>query len=219
MKKFKSIGIVALLLFSEFALAETKNIRFDFRDAFQRDIVNFTSDAPLEKIIGLSTAVSGWLEIDPDKLAGPARGEFEVDLRTFDTGSAMRNEQLREKFLGTAEHPVASFSVSRLVNPSKPKLGDQQSVVAKVEGTLKIRGLSRPFSILTKLVYFKQSEMTKQRLNGNLLKLTGTFDIDLSAFSILLPDAFKYRIARFVQVSVDAVCTNAPVPALVPLSK
>lgn len=200
-------------------LAEAKPLRFEVKDAIQRDIVQFVSEAPLEKVVGLTSAVSGWVEVDPQKLSDGVKGEFEVDVRNFDTGNLLRNDHLREKFLFTSEFPVATFSFSKLSNSSKTQLPDQQSVVLRVEGTMKIKGVSKPLAVLLKTTYFKQSDMTNQRLGGNLLRVSSSFDLDLQNFGIMIPEGLKFKLARYVQVSVDVVGSDGRPPAIVPIGE
>jgi polyisoprenoid-binding protein YceI len=188
--------------------ALAKPSRFDMRDAVQRNLVQFVSDAVLEKTVGISNSLAGWLEIDPDRVGDGVKGEFEVDVRTFRTGIDLKDDQVRDKFLGGTEFPLATYSITRFVSASKPKLVEGQPITVKVEGTLSARGVSRPQPILLKLVYFRESEFTRQRLPGNLIKLSATFDVDISQFNVPIPDNQKVRVARFVQVTVDAVGTD-----------
>jgi polyisoprenoid-binding protein YceI len=191
-------------------VAFAKSTRFDFRDAGSRNVIEFVSDGTLEKIVGLSTSFSGWMELDPERLSDSFKGEFEVDVRTFTTGIESRNDQMKEKFLNAGEFPVAVFTVTRLVSISRAKLGDQQPITAKLEGILKMKGMQKIQSILAKFVYFKESELTKQRLGGNLLKVSANFDLDLSQFNVSLPDNQRARLTRFLQMSVDAVGSDQP---------
>ena len=92
-------AIPFLLLTAVFAVSavaeDGRAVRFDMRDGGLRNLVQFTSDAPLEKVVGVSNTITGWLTLDPDKLTEGIKGEFEVDVRAFETGLPSRNEQLR----------------------------------------------------------------------------------------------------------------------------
>jgi polyisoprenoid-binding protein YceI len=211
--------IIFLFAFLLSSLSYAKLMHFDARDAVQRDVVQFSSDALLEKVAGISSSVAGFVEVNPDQITEGFKGEFEVDLRTFDTGSPLRNENLRDKFFNVSEFPTATFSFTRLVNASKPKLQDQQTVIARVEGSLKLKGVSKPQTITVKLVYFKASDLTRQRYQGNLLRMSTNFDVDTSQYNITIADSLKSRLARFVQVSADLVASDAPPPILVPVAE
>src|SRR4051794_19843249 len=96
---------IPLFVFLLCAVAWGKPTRFEFRDAGLRNLVHFVSDVPLEKILGISNFVSGWLEIDPENLGEAVQGEFQVDVRTFETGIDSRNDLLRDKIFSAAEFP------------------------------------------------------------------------------------------------------------------
>lgn len=191
-------------------VALAKPTRFDMRDGGLRNLVEFVSDALLEKTVGISNAVTGWIELDPDKVGDGIKGEFEVDVRTFETGIEPRNEAVRDKMLLAPEFPIATFTLSKVMSVSKPKLAEGQPVIARVDGTLKAKGIQKPVPVNLKLVYLKESDVTRQRLPGNLLKVSATFDVDTALFGITVPDAFKSRFARFIQVSADVVGSDRP---------
>jgi len=209
----KSVSFFSLLIAS--LGCHGKATRFLVKDAAQRDTVLFVSETPLEKTVGLSSAIAGWIELDPENIPEGIKGEFEVDLRTFDTGNPLRNEQMRERFLNTSEFPVATYSISRLLGSPKNKLMEQQPVVARVEGVFKIKGVPKPQNASLKMTYFKQSETTRQRLSGNLLRISSQFNIDILAFNIAIHDLLRGRLAKFLQVSVDVVGTDTLPAALV----
>jgi polyisoprenoid-binding protein YceI len=196
---------------------QARTTRFDFRDVGLRNLIHFVSDAPLEKILGISNFVSGWIELDPDHLGDNARGEFQVDVRTFETGIDSRNDQLRDKVFDAAEFPIAVFTVQKILNVSQPRLGAGQPISARIQGLMKIKGVSHPQDILVKLLLLGQTEVTKQRLAGNLLKLSASFDVDTSQYNLTVPDAFRERFSKFVQVEVDAIGTDS-LP-MVPLAR
>ena len=186
-----------------------KMTRFEIRDAAQRDVVQFNSDTALEKVAGLSSGIAGWMEIDPELDSQGVRGEFEVDVRTFDTGNPLRNDYLKEKFLNAAEFPLATYTLNKLLRSDKMRLLDQQPVVLRVEGSLKFKGVIKSQPVLLKLTYFKNSEQTKQRLGGNLLRIASNFDLDLNLFGIVIPESLRFRLSRFLQINVDVVGSDA----------
>jgi len=200
---FRTLLLVALFPLSAFAL------RFDFRDALQRNTVYFVSDGLLEKTVGLTTAMTGWVEIDPDKPGETVAGEWEVDTRLFQTGFEGRNDVIREKFFKAFEFPIATFKATRWLTPPK-KLVDQKVQTAKLEGELTLRGVKKIVPVEVKLTFFKPSDLTSGRLSGQLLKVSAEFNMAPDEFSLPIPDIFKNRYAKQVQVHVDAVGTDKP---------
>jgi hypothetical protein len=202
-------------------LASAKPTRFDMRDVGGRNLVAFTSDAPLEKTIGLSSFVSGWMELDPDKIdvknPEAVKGEWEVDVRTFQTGAEAKSDQFRDKVMAAAEYPTASLSITKLLGASKSVLHDTRPVSIRVEALLKARGQSVPLALSFKVTHFKESALTRQRLPGSLLKISTVFDLDSASFGIIPPENARARYARYVQVTLDAVGTDKA-PNLTPPS-
>lgn len=206
--RFRFVALVLCWCFLAPYAAWGKGTRFEFRDAGLRNLIHFVSDMPLEKILGISNFVSGWLEVDPENLAEGAQGEFQVDVRTFETGIDSRNDQLRDKVFSASDFPIATFTVQKVLNVSKARLSPNQPVSARVQGVMKIKGVARNQDILVKLLYLKETPTTRQRLTGNLVKLSASFDVDLSQYNLNVPDPFRERFAKFVQVEVDALGTD-----------
>lgn len=193
-----------------------KTTRFEVRDAVGRDVVEFISQAPLDKTVGLTSGIAGWVELDPEGLSTASKGEFEVDVRAFDTGMELRNEHFREKYMATAEFPTASFVFQQGQSSSLKMLLNQKPVIVNVQGDLKIRGKVRTISTPLKLTYFKESEFTKQRLGGNLLKISANFSVDVTQFGIEIPETLKLVLSKTVNLFVDVIGTDALPQAVIP---
>lgn len=209
--------LLAVLLAAPLS-AYAKGIRFDYRDGGLRNVIQFVSDAWLERTVGISNGLGGWIELDPDSLTDGVRGEIEFDVRTFQTGVEARNEIIRDKFLLAAENPIAVLALNKLTSASKAKLADGQVVVMRLDGSLKVRNVTKPQTVLIKAVYLKESEQTRQRLPGNLLKVSATFDVDLLNYNASVPDGLKSRVARFIQLTLDAIGSDRPPVAAPPPS-
>jgi polyisoprenoid-binding protein YceI len=186
--------------------------RFDCRDAAMRNLVQFTSEAPLDRVVGVSSLVSGWIEIDLANLAEGVRSELEIDMRGFETGLDSRNDWVRDKAFAAAEHPSAVLAIQRWSHTPRGKLGDGAGVTGKVDGILKMRGMARAFSGNAKFSYFRESDATKRRLSGNLLRMSVTGDADLASFGYTPVDGAR-TFARVIQLNWDLLCTDSlPVP-------
>ncbi len=193
-----------------------KTTRFEFRDAGLRNTVHFIADAPLERTVGLSSALTGWMELDPEKLDAGAKGEFQVDVRTFFTGIETKSEYLRERLLRAPEFPIATFRLDKVSGFSKPRWEEGVAVECQADGELKMRGVSSKQAVKLELTPYKESPDTKRRLPGNLVRLVGSFDVSPAAFQMLPGAEFKLRFPTIVKVSVAAVGSDrvaAPVPS------
>jgi len=198
--------------------ASAKPIRFEVRDPAQRDLIQVTSDIPLEKMVAISSAVGGWFEIDPDKLSDVVKGELQSDVRNFDSGNSSRNDFLRDKVWMAPEGPGIVFVPQKMLHVSKARLGEGQPVAFRVEGLLKYRGLSKVISVLGKMTYQKQSEATAaHRGPGNLIRVSANFDLDLTQFGFSTPEIGKARLSRYLQVSTDFVASDTQWVTAVPV--
>jgi polyisoprenoid-binding protein YceI len=197
-------SIIFLIFFTPlFAFAKTT--RFDMRDGLQRNVVHFVADAMLERIVGLSTALWGWVELDPENVGKGVKGELEMDMRTFETGIPARNQQIREKIFLANENPTAKFTIKRLIRTPKKSMLSLQPITAEVEGELSFRGVAMAEKVPLKLTFMTESEKTKQRLPGNLLRAQATVTLDLGKYQIEIPDAWHLRFPSRVEVNLDAI--------------
>jgi YceI-like domain len=176
--------------------------RFDFRDLAQRNLIVVNSEALFERTVAISHFVSGWAEVNPSA-PDSLTGEFELDVRTLDSGLELKNLQIRDQLLGSSEFPLAKGSFHLPLASQKIKLIEGKPAIFKGEVLLKIKNISKSIPVNFKVTYFKQSEETQQRLSGNLLKVSVTGDLELAAFGILIPGKFSSLLAKTVQVSLD----------------
>ena len=199
--------LASILLLLSFSTARAATTRFELKDIGLRNLVQVSMEGVLEKTVGISSFLFGWVELDPDRLIDGINGEIRTDLRTFHTGVAAKEDFLLEKLLLVKEHPNATVTLSKLLSVSKANLRDGQPVVAKVEGVLALKGLKKTQTFLLKLAYFKESPMTLNRSTGNLLKVSGSWDVDLQQFDVTIPENLKAQVPRYVQVSGDFVAS------------
>jgi hypothetical protein len=192
-------------------------MRFEVKDAMQRDLVSFQSDAPLEKIFAITSAVTGVVETDL-KDATQTKTNFEIDLRTFVTTGAAQNDFLAKLF-GTSDNPLARLTLDKfkLMTTTKNKssvLADQTTLSFKTEGTFEFHNLKKAINGIALLTYWKESDLSRQRLPGNLLKFSFKADISGEDFLLAVPDGLKSRVAKTIQFTLDTVANDAAAPLL-----
>jgi len=68
-----------------------------------------------------------------------------------------------------------------------------------------LRGTTRKIVIPMELTYFRESEATKTRLAGNLLRARSTFIIDTSVFGVSISAPLKNVFNPSVQVSGELI--------------
>lgn len=213
------IGICGLLAVAGVLHAAETTYRTIPNDA--RNVVQFVSDAPLEKIVGRTSHVEGWVEINFNNLLRTTSGRFEVDLTTIDTGIKLRNQHMRENHLETDLYPRALFELTRFVSADHDTLAPNQMVSVVAEGQFSIHGVSRTYQIPLSLYYDTASEVAVSRLGGmegNILVVNGDWTVALADHDIDRPQFLFLRLAAVQKVSVSFALTDKS-PAAIPREK
>lgn len=200
--------IYFLILFISFTSLQATPTRFDFRDALRRNSVDIVMDGPLERTVGVSHFVTGWMEVNLEAISQGFKGELEVDMRTFETGVELKNIFLREKIFEASQYPTAMASIVKAVSVSSGRLIDGQSLQVKAEAQLRFKNSVKSVIIPLRMTYYKENDFTRTRLPGNLLLVTSGFELDLATFGIVLPEAVRAASQKTVQVNTHFVGSN-----------
>lgn len=109
----------------------SKPVTYIVDDPKGRDSVSFTSDAPIELIVGKTNKIKGKITVDDSlDLSKPFNATFDVDLASIDTGIPLRNEHMRDNFLETAKYPKASFVLK--MPAGQTKLVDKKPILSLI---------------------------------------------------------------------------------------
>ena len=199
---------LALMLLPASALAAAQE--FTFGDG--KDVVAFTSDAPVEVIQGSTNNVKGHVRFDDTMLFDakhPFEMMFEVDLRTLDTGIPLRNVHMRENFLETDKYPKATFKARKIKLSRKPTLKKVEEFTVTATGDLSVHGVTVEKTIPLKVTYLPESDTTQKRAkSGNLVRVRGTFPVKLSEHRIQRPEAVFVKLAETIYLNVDLTGTD-----------
>jgi polyisoprenoid-binding protein YceI len=193
--------------------------KFIVDDPMTRNAVHVLSRAPLETILVRTNDVHGEIEVNPDDVTDRPRVVFEAPIESLDSGVPLMNDVMRsDRWLDAAKAPTARFALGRVLSPAVPTpLADGQPIVLTAEGTLELRGVSRPLAVRAEVTSMRGSERTARRLPGDLLHVVARFDVHLAAFGIESHLAAQTldKVAGAVQVEADLFgSTVAPqVPA------
>lgn len=189
----------------------SKPIEFIVSDELGRDNVSFTSDAPIELIVGRTTAVKGKIKIDDtlDLKKVPIEASFEVDLTTIDTGIKLRDEHMRDNFLETKQYPKAIFKLKKIIPGTETKLIDSTSLKLSAEGDFTVHGVTVKKTILLKVTYFRESDFTHNRFeHGDIIRVQSTFEVPLKEHKIKRPEVIFQKLVDTVIVSIDVFAVS-----------
>ncbi|PYN97365.1 MAG: hypothetical protein DMD91_18350 [Candidatus Rokuibacteriota bacterium] len=176
-------------------------------DPMTRNAIHVLSRAPLETVLVRTNDVHGEIEVDPDNVTDRPRVSFEVPIDSLDSGVPLMNDVMRgDKWLDVAKSPVIRFALGHVISPAAhTPLADGKPVVLTAEGTMELRGASRPVAVRAEVTWLRKSESTARRLPGDLLHVVARFDVPLTAFGIDAHLAAQSldKIAGTVQVEAD----------------
>jgi polyisoprenoid-binding protein YceI len=215
-----SIGLLALMMCAFAAMAAQGALRVYFvDDPVGRNVVSIESRAPLETMLTTTNAVKGEIRGNPENALDAPYARFEVDMASLDTGIGARNDHMRgAAWLDTEKYPKAVFTLTSLGTPKDniaPTLAAAQGKKVKVnaEGTLEMRGITKPVSVKLELRPITASKETEARLPGDLLHVRATFSIKLDDYGINVPAPAQLKIANEQEVTVDIFSsTELPKP-------
>lgn len=194
----RSLALAALLLALPL-LAETRTYTIA---ADGKNHASFESAATLENIKGTATKLSGTIAADP---ANPAASSVDItiDVTSLDTGIAMRNEHLRERYLAAGKFPTMSFKSVSVTSPIRT-IAAHQPVDVSVTGDMTLHGVTRRITVPVRVVIIPQTELTKASHGaGDWIHATTTFPIKLTDFGIDVPEKMLMKVSNDISIKVD----------------
>ena len=208
---FRTLVFSALLylILSSIVLAGTTT--FYAQDKVRRNVMRFESHAPLETIVGITNQITGDIRVDPTNIKDGTSAKFEVNLASMKTGIDLRDEHVRDKYLETEKFPKAVFTFDKIISTSKDTLADRETIDLVAEGTFDLHGVKRKEQMDLKVTYFKESEATRAKLPGDLMRVEGSFIIKLSDYNIKVPTMVILKLDENIKVGID-VFANTVAP-------
>ena len=150
--------------------------------------VTFTSDAPLQNIVGKSNSVVGYAVAGPvDAPASLAGGRWILPISSLATGIPLRDEHLAgDHWLDAARHPNIEFTLEKTEAVEQVKSGaDFSTWTATLVGTMEMHGVKKPLRIeKAKISFLKASERTATIAPGDLVFIQCGYEVKLSDFGI-----------------------------------
>ncbi len=206
MKNKLNAMVLLTVLFGANLFAQT--FPADSKDG--RNQASFISDAPFEKIVGLSSGLDAMVMINKDDITAKPMGKVKVSIENIKTGIDLRDEHLRsENWLNAGKFPYAEFHLMGIKNASSNKLEDGQRVKAELIGTFSVHGVTKDIEVPATLTYFKESARTKMKAPGNLLVANAEFNINLSDFGIKIPSMVMGKVNEEVKITANFVASDA----------
>lgn len=183
-KRFLVIIVICITSGSVYAAPRTYAVRND-----GKNVASFHLPDALESIDGATNEVSGSITADPENPAASSV-RVVVDLSTLDTGLALRNRHLRERYVETGKFPKATFVSVSIVSPAA-SIAANQPVDLSVIGDFTMHGVTHRMTLPVRVILIPETDITRSsRGPGDWIHATSTFKLKLSEFGINVPDGF-----------------------------
>lgn len=165
--------------------------------------VSFTSDAPLEEIVGTTTKVSGTLNVDAAALEKSTASPIAVAVGTLKTGIDKRDEHLQgEGWFDTAKYPDATFALTS-IEPGAGGLWPGKTADITVHGSLTIKGIAKDVTTKATVGWFPHNEkLAAFHIDGDVLRVRASFDVKLSDFG-MSAEVIGQKVAEVVKVDLN----------------
>lgn len=175
--------------------------------------VTFTSEAPVERIVGKSNGVLGYAVPGPaDAPARLSSAAWILPVNSLATGIPLRDEHMiGSAWLDATRYPAIRFTLERVDDLSLVKRGDGFSTWSgTLVGLLAMHGVERELRVTdAKLSFLAASDRTAAIAQGDLLFIKCDYTIKLSDFGIVHDDvpkkvADEVRLSQIVRMSTSA---------------
>lgn len=157
--------------------------------------IQWVSDAPLERITGVNSAVHGSLQVDPQNLAS-ARGTVHVDVAEMRTGIDLRDEHLRgPDWLDAGTHPRATLEITSVEGAAQLTPNEVQHVTLR--GRFSLHGVTRDITARAQLRLIPATGDTPA-----LIRAQASFDIELADYEISISAPVRLKVANQIRINV-----------------
>lgn len=202
-----TLKFAAVMLFLLGANLFAQTFSADSKDG--RNQASFISDAPFEKIVGLSSGLDATVMLNVNDITQNPMGKVKVPINNIKTGIDLRDEHMKsDMWLNAGKFPYAEFQLTGIKNPSSKSLNDGQKVKATLVGKFTVHGVTKDIEVPGTLTYFKESDRTKAKAPGNLLVANADFNIKLSDYGVMIPSMVVGKVNEEVLITANFVASD-----------
>lgn len=138
------------------------------------------------KIKGKGEGPQGTLKVNGSVVSG----EVKFALNTLDTGIDLRNEHMKEKYLETGKHPVATLTIKEVAIPAGWSKEKPQVAETAFKGELTLHGEKRPVEGLFEITGDKE--------------LKAKMELKISDYKIDIPSYLGVTVADTVKIQINS---------------
>jgi polyisoprenoid-binding protein YceI len=181
--------LTALFLLLAPAALFAESARYEIK-AGDTSIAQFHAEDTYDRFDGKTKQVSGVIVADPNA-AGAATVEVSIDMRTLDTGVALRNREMRQRYLQTDKFPFATFKSVSVAAPAS--IAPNQPVDIKITGDFSLHGITKRITIPVRVVVIPDGR----------IHATALFNVKMPEYGIHVPDNVLVTVNNEVPVRLD----------------
>jgi polyisoprenoid-binding protein YceI len=169
--------------------------------------MQFVSDAPLERTTGVSTSMTGEIQLDPTNLAG-SHGRIQVPIASIRTGSDLRDEHLHGPTWLDAEHnPNAIFEITAVEGATTLAAGQVTQVT--LIGTFTVHGVSHAMRASAQVRWMPHSpELESEGIHGDLIRAQASFTVNLPDHNVSVNPLVRLKVSDQIRVNVTLRATS-----------
>lgn len=179
---FFPLVVISLGLVSLGSMAESLSFKVSPGSTAKFEAIGKPS---LLKIKSQDVPLQGEIEINGAKI----KGRFEVKLEDIDTGIPLRNQHMKEKYLETAQHPVALVEIESVETPASWAPG-QDLPKTNFTGFLTLKGK-------------RQAVQGQVRAQGPQMEAFAELSVRLDDYPIGIPSFMGVTLANEVKIFVQ----------------
>ncbi len=184
---------------------------FYIADPMGRNTISFTSQAPLEDIIGTTNQIAGYVVFDPKNPIKGGRGQLNVSTASLKTGIPLRDEHLQGKdWLDAKKYPSISLGIESVKDVKTVKeTASYKTYELEIEGSFSLHGKTKRIKAPARMTYLPESEQTRQKMPGDLLAGRASFDVALTEFGIKgFEGVVGSKVSETINVDVSFMASN-----------
>ena len=175
-----SLVVIATPAFAQVGATKAGAQTVTLNDKIRKNVFQWLSEAPMEKIKGTAPGVTGTLTVDPANLS-KTTGTLTVPVRTMKTGNATRDGHLQgADWLDGKKFPNLTFKIQRVSGCTAK--GAKAS--CKVAGAFTCHGVTKQITASADILWKKGSAKTARKAPGDWLKMKTEFTIKLADYKV-----------------------------------
>ncbi len=187
-----SIAVLTLTLTAQAAVPKNSKMMVSL-DQGKGDVTFLAVGRPSAlKINGKGPAPKGSFAVENSKQNPKLSGKIQFSLDALETGIAMRDRHMKEKYLETGKFPVAELDLKNIALPQSLPDGDFTLENIAFEAPLTLHGTTRNVNGRAKIA----------RAGGHMI-VNAEFGLKISDYAISLPSFAGITVADEVKINVN----------------